>query len=121
MFFAVIVELADFNLWNIMLSGVCPYPFGVYLVFLRYLLGSIVFSNVDIVLRFDAFVGFSFQHQLDVRTADKRFLAANARSPKFVFFDQLINVLTSNTHKFGRLGKCEVFLTLQLFFTSTIS
>ena len=112
---AVIVELADLDLWDIMLSGVCPYPFGVYLVLLRNLLGSIVFSNVNIVLRFDAFVWFGFQHQLDVGTADERHSRTQPGSTEFVLFHQLVNILTGDTHQFGRLGKCEVFLTLQLF------
>ena len=71
MFFAVIVELADFDLWNIMLSGVCPYPFGVYLVLFCYLLCGVIFGNVYIILWLDAFVRFGFQHQFDVGTADK--------------------------------------------------
>ena len=69
--FAVVVELADFDFGNIMFSGICPYPFGIYLVLFRYLFGCIIFGYIDIILWLDAFVRFGFQHQLNVASADE--------------------------------------------------
>ena len=71
MFLAVIVELADLDLWDIMLSGICPYLFGIYLVLLRYLFGCIIFGYIDIILGLDTFIRFGFQHQLNVASADE--------------------------------------------------
>ena len=71
MLLAVVVELADSDFRNIMFSGICPYPFGIYLVLLRNLFGCIIFGYIDIILWLDAFVRFGFQHQFNVASADE--------------------------------------------------
>lgn len=50
MLLAVIVKLVDFDFGDIMFSGICPYPFGIYLVLLRNLFGCIIFGYIDIIL-----------------------------------------------------------------------
>lgn len=79
MLLAVVVELADFDFGNIMFSGICPYPFGIYLVLLRNLFGCIIFGYIDIILWLDAFIRFSSSMSL-LRMSDILELSRDARS-----------------------------------------
>ena len=112
MFLAVIVELAYSHLRHFMLPCVSPHPFGVDLIFFRNLFGCVILRDVEVLFGQDTLVRFGFHHQFNVRTADERLLAADARSPKFRFLYQFIYVLPSYAHQLCSLGKREEILPL---------
>lgn len=76
MFLAVIIELADTHLRDLVLSCISPYPSGIDLIFLCNLFGGVILGDVKVLFGHDTFVRLGLHHQLDVRTADERLLPA---------------------------------------------
>ena len=103
MLFAVIVELADAHFGYVVLTTIVPYPFGADLVAFGHLFGDVVFCNVEIVFRANPLIWLGFQHQFNVSSAYHGLFPTDTGGTKFVFFDQLINVLACDTHQQCRL------------------
>lgn len=95
MLLAVIVELADTHLRNLVLSCISPYPFGIDLVLLCNLLGGIVFRYLEVLLRDHPFIGLAFEHELDVGPPYQRHLPAEPRCAELLLLDQFVDVLAA--------------------------
>ena len=113
MFLAVIVELTDSHFRNLVLSCISPYPFGIDLIFLCNLLGSVILGDVKVVFCYQPFIRFAFKHEFDVGFPYQRHLSAEPGCTEFLFLYQFVDVLAAYTHQTCCLRKGEVFLLFQ--------
>ena len=70
MLFAVIVELANTDFGDIVLSCICPNPFLRDFVLFGNLLGSVVLSYIKIIFYSSSFIGAGFEHQFNIGSAN---------------------------------------------------
>ena len=113
MLLAVIVELADAHLRHLVLPSVGPHPFGIDLIFLCNLLGSVILGDVKVVFCYQPFIRFAFKHEFDVGFPYQRHLPAEPRCAELLLLDQFVDVLAAYTHQTCSLRKSEVFLLFQ--------
>ena len=69
-FLAIIVELADTDFGDIVLSCICPNPFLRYFVLFGNLLGSVVLSYIKVIFYSSSFIGACFKHQFNIGSAN---------------------------------------------------
>ena len=70
MLLAVIVELANTDFEDIVLSCICPNPFLRDFVLFGNLLGSVILSYIKIIFYSSSFIGACFEHQFNIGSAN---------------------------------------------------